>query len=124
MDKKLAVETVTEIAQHIAENRGAINESMVMQHVSSYSNWRPACDVLTKQEVSDAIGDGIVNASLAEEKNYAFATDSEHGYLIADNFGEACELLREMLPGSAVDDGGWGWVEDTDGERYTIGKCS
>jgi hypothetical protein len=52
--------------------------------------------------------------------NYKFATDSECGTIKAADWNEACQKLEAMVPDSAVDAGGWGWVEDTDGERFAI----
>lgn len=46
---------------------------------------------------------------------YKFATDSEHGSIMARDFAEAKMQLDKMLQDC---DGGFGWVEDHDGERY------
>ena len=51
---------------------------------------------------------------------YKFATDSETGTIEATTFGEAVDKLREMVPAVAVADGAWGWVQDSDGQRYRI----
>ena len=48
---------------------------------------------------------------------FSFATDSEHGVITARDFDEAIDRLREML---ADADGGWGWVQDLDGNRFEI----
>jgi len=53
---------------------------------------------------------------------YAFATDSESGHIEATSFAAACEKLDHMVSEQAIADGGWGWVEDVDGERYEIGE--
>jgi hypothetical protein len=55
--------------------------------------------------------------------SFDFATDSETGTIEAADFATACEKLDAMVPASAIEDGGHGWVEDTDGERYEIGEC-
>lgn len=52
---------------------------------------------------------------------FAFATDSETGHITAENFGDACEQLDAMFTPEIIADGGFGWVQDTDGYRYTIG---
>lgn len=49
--------------------------------------------------------------------SFKFATDSEHGVIVAHNFDEAKEMLQDMLVEA---DGGWGWVEDADGVRFEI----
>jgi hypothetical protein len=56
-------------------------------------------------------------------KEYSYATDSESGTIQAADFAEACQQLRDMLPPTAVADGAWGWVEDTDGWRWRYGRC-
>jgi len=48
---------------------------------------------------------------------YKFATDSETGTIEAVDFIAACRKLDAMVAGS---DGGFGWVEDVDGNRYEI----
>lgn len=48
---------------------------------------------------------------------YKFATDAESGELDAVDFEAAKALLDEMVDGS---DGGFGWVEDVDGDRYEV----
>lgn len=55
--------------------------------------------------------------------DFAFATDSESGCLSCKDFSEACEQLKKLVPPVAVQNGGWGWVEDNDGGRYVIGTC-
>ena len=51
---------------------------------------------------------------------YRFATDSESGYITADDFTNACQELHKMLPPDAIADGAWGWVADECGIRYSI----
>jgi hypothetical protein len=51
-------------------------------------------------------------------EEYSYATDSESGTIQAADFAEACQQLRDMLPPTAVADGAWGWVENTDGSRF------
>jgi hypothetical protein len=53
-------------------------------------------------------------------KKYKFATDSESGIIEAISWDDACQQLDAMLPDAAIDNGGWGWVEDVDGNRYGI----
>lgn len=52
---------------------------------------------------------------------FRFATDGESGVIKAMDFEHACELLDAMFTPQILADGGTGWVEDGDGERYTIG---
>jgi hypothetical protein len=47
--------------------------------------------------------------------HYKFATDSETGTIEAESFELACHKLDSIVHAS---DGGFGWVEDTDGHRY------
>ena len=53
---------------------------------------------------------------------YDYATDSETGTITARDFAEACRKLDKMVTPEAIHDGGWGWVEDINGQRYTAGK--
>jgi hypothetical protein len=53
---------------------------------------------------------------------FSYCTDSEHGEIVASSFDDACRKLLLMVPASAVEDGGWGWVEDKDGDRFEIGS--
>jgi hypothetical protein len=53
--------------------------------------------------------------------SFNFATDSETGTIQAADFYAACAQLRNILTTAAIADGAWGWVEDTDGNRYKIG---
>jgi len=55
------------------------------------------------------------------DSGYPFATDSESGTISAIDFADACQQLDAMVPAKAIEDGAFGWVEDTDGERYEIG---
>lgn len=55
--------------------------------------------------------------------SYKFATDSEVGEIDAKDFEAAKASLDMFVPQEAIDDGAWGWVEDTDGDRYEIGDC-
>lgn len=56
-----------------------------------------------------------------EPRRFAFATDSESGYIEAATFEAACEALRTFVPVAAVDNGGWGWVRNENGELFEIG---
>jgi hypothetical protein len=49
--------------------------------------------------------------------DYKFATDGEMGIIEAANFESAKDQLEAMV---ADTDGGSGWVEDLDGDRYEI----
>lgn len=55
---------------------------------------------------------------------YKFATDSEQGTMIARDFTEAKMMLADRLTDDVVADGAFGWVEDLDGYRHTIGEAS
>ena len=48
---------------------------------------------------------------------YRFATDSEVGTIEAATFKDACDKLDAMI-GDV--DGAWGWVADTNDDRYGI----
>lgn len=52
---------------------------------------------------------------------FKFATDSEHGLIAAGSFRTAKVYLEFMVTEEAIDNGGWGWVEDEYGTRYQIG---
>ena len=51
---------------------------------------------------------------------FAYATDSEIGELPARDFRHACSELDEKLTSEMVQQGAWGFVQDTDGKRYKI----
>jgi len=51
---------------------------------------------------------------------YKFATDSEVGTIEAADYATACAKLDAMLTAAAIEEGAWGWIEDTDGSRYEI----
>ena len=53
---------------------------------------------------------------------YRYATDGDSGTIYAEDFDAACEQLDAMFTPQILADGGTGWVEDGDGERYTIGR--
>lgn len=55
-----------------------------------------------------------------ESRRFAFATDSESGFIDAATFDAACEVLKGSLPDDAVDNGGWGWVRNEDGRLFEI----
>lgn len=57
----------------------------------------------------------------AETTSYRYATDSETGTIEASDFAAACRQLDAMLTTDAILNGGWGWVEDVDGDRYEVG---
>lgn len=53
---------------------------------------------------------------------YKFATDSASGVMVARDFTEAKQMLSDRLSDEVLEDGGFGWVEDLDGYRHTIGE--
>lgn len=55
---------------------------------------------------------------------YRFATDSSSGVLIARDFTEAKMMLADKLTDEALADGAFGWVDDLDGYRHTIGEVA
>lgn len=55
---------------------------------------------------------------------YKFATDSASGVMVARDFTEAKMMLADKLTDEVLADGGFGWVEDQDGYRHTIGEVS
>lgn len=55
---------------------------------------------------------------------YKFATDSAQGVMVARDFMEAKMMLADRLTDEVVADGAFGWVEDQDGYRHTIGEAS
>lgn len=58
---------------------------------------------------------------VCEKLEFPFATDDVSGTIKAESFEEACEQLEAMLTEEALADGAWGWVENSDGQRHTIG---
>lgn len=56
-----------------------------------------------------------------EARRFAFATDSESGFIEAATFEAACEVLKTSVPDAAVDNGGWGWVRNEDGQLFEVG---
>lgn len=55
--------------------------------------------------------------------NYTYATDAETGTIQAANWDEAKRKLMAMMTPAMLADGAWGWVEDTDGERFQHGDA-
>ncbi len=57
-------------------------------------------------------------------RDYTYRTDGELGVIEAATFQDACAQLDAMVPQACIEDGGWGWVDDCDGEqpRYEIGS--
>ena len=55
---------------------------------------------------------------------YKFATDSASGVMVARDFTEAKMMLADRLTDEVLADGAFGWVEDQDGYRHTIGEVS
>ena len=55
---------------------------------------------------------------------YKFATDSEQGEIVARDFTEAKKMPADRLTDDVLADGAFGWVEDLDGYRHTIGEVS
>jgi hypothetical protein len=53
---------------------------------------------------------------------FRFATDSERGVFVARDFAEAKMMLAGVVTDEAIGDGGWGWVDDQDGNRFWIAK--
>lgn len=51
---------------------------------------------------------------------FKFETHHARGVILADNWQEARDVLHKLLDGTMCD-GGWGWVENVDGERYELG---
>lgn len=43
--------------------------------------------------------------------------------IVAGSFAAACEKLTALLPADLLDEGHWGWVEDLDGVRFTVGDA-
>ena len=60
------------------------------------------------------------NNTLPTVSLFRYVTDSESGWLEAVDFMNAINQLRAMLPHAVVENGGWGWVSDDDGYRYSI----
>lgn len=57
---------------------------------------------------------------------YRYSTDGESGTIEASDFSAACERLAAMVGWAAMFDGGWGWVDDCDGQeaRYQRGPLT
>jgi|APGre2960657404_1045060.scaffolds.fasta_scaffold10890_7 hypothetical protein len=60
----------------------------------------------------------------AVKREYTYRTDGEMGEIDAVDFADACAQLDAMFTPAVIADGGWGWVDDCDGEqpRYEIGS--
>lgn len=75
------------------------------------------CELI--QEATDRIEHDI---DRIRRRSFNFKTDSESGTINAGSFDEACGKLREMYPPEIIEDGGWGWVEDHNGNRFVVGE--
>lgn len=69
-------------------------------------------------EVHDAAGTTVWSSDWNE---YTYHTNGDSGILYAEDFDAACEQLDAMFTPEIIADGGFGWVQDTDGYRHTIG---
>lgn len=56
--------------------------------------------------------------TVAEAKDYPFATDSEHGTIKAADWESAKKWLYAQI--CDAPEGAWGWIENLDGDRYEI----
>lgn len=59
MEANEAKKTVSEITTDILESRGDMGLSQVRKWTGAYSYWADACEVLTAQEIDDAMWDGL-----------------------------------------------------------------
>ena len=56
---------------------------------------------------------------------YRFVSDSENGYLFAHDWQEAKQQFDRAFPDVAVENGAWGWIEDSaTGARVECGSIS
>lgn len=94
----------------------AINEELgAACHYSQHNELHEAREALVAMLTKDFVTDEPV-------EQYSYRTDGEHGFLHARNFAEAKQMLREIVTDEAIEDGGWGWVDDVDGCRYEFGS--
>lgn len=94
----------------------AINEELgAACHYSQHNDLHEAREALVAMLTQYFVTDEPV-------EQYSYRTDGEHGFLHARNFAQAKEMLREIVTVEVIADGGWGWVDDTDGYRYEIGN--
>jgi hypothetical protein len=95
-----------------------VRDNLLMIDGDSLRVWDSAAGYFTScHSLSKAVQKRLIAA-----RTFRFATDAESGTLYADDFADACDKLREMLPANIVADGGFGWVADHDGYRYEIGE--
>jgi len=120
-----AIETVTEIARDIVESHGASNESMVRARVASYSHWDSACKVLTAEQISDAIREGIVTAEDETTKPLVLCGKSIQydksgvGHCWVDATEDNCPpSIQEQIEAEIID----GKKKTSDGERFSNGQ--
>lgn len=66
MTKDQAKAAIADIAEDVAERRGAINADQVKAWGRAYTQWRDACAMLTTGELDDAIYDGLAKHSANE----------------------------------------------------------
>lgn len=76
---------------------------------------------LSADEWQELLSENIADLELGTH-DYCFGTDSGLGTITAYSWKDACDQLRKMLPDAAIENGGFGWVENDNGERYEIGS--
>ena len=82
-------------------------------------------DVLLADDTDASINDALREGGfeiVADVREYRYATDGEMGVITAADFSDACRKLDAMFSPAILADGGFGWVEDHDGERYSVGR--
>ena len=55
---------------------------------------------------------------------FSYATDSAMGTLQAASLQDAFDSLRAKITDEMIDDGATLWVEDAEGNRITLRRCS
>lgn len=101
-----------------------------LRYHSTFKDWAEAedqsdyiCGVVIGSDHREIVGD---NGEIWN--SYRFATDSEQGHIYAKNWDEAQDTFRRMVPELAIENGGWGWIEDSASrdrvERGVLPSCA
>lgn len=81
------------------------------------------CDFIKSLDIPDFPAFELIedDYTLVPKKilEYEFKTATRHGVIAARSWEEAIECLAQMLEDNPED---WGWVEDTQGKKHTIGE--
>lgn len=112
-------------------NGGEFRSLQVLSINGQFKLWEqesdPNCDslILLADDSDQAIRDVYSDTEweVVPAITFDFATDSESGTVELESWDAACKWLTNEVSDEAIDDGGYGWIENPEtGERFTRGN--